>query len=108
MRLFGPGEEGVPPTLAPKRSTNGESTTDALGFTINLHTKRISFPRESANDMKRLLLGQWPVSRRRASEKDFFSVAGTLWKITYVVRAGKDFVKRLVRLKPARMTGLKR
>ena len=35
VRLFGPGEEGVSPMLAPKRNTNWDSTNDALGFTIN-------------------------------------------------------------------------
>ena len=35
MRLFGPGEEGVKPILAPKKSTDWDTTIDAQGFTIN-------------------------------------------------------------------------
>ena len=89
MLLFGPGEEAVSPILAPKRSTNWDSTIDALGFTINSHTMRILFPREKANDIKRLLLDQRTVSRRRVSARDALSVAGKMWNLTYVVRAGR-------------------
>ena len=98
VRLFGPGEQGVSPILAPKKSTNWDSPIDELGFTINSHTMRISFPRDKANDMKRLLLDQWPVSRSPASGRDVLSVAGKLWNLTYVVRAGRYFVWRLLRL----------
>ena len=42
VRLFGPGETGATPILAPKKSTGWDTTIDALGFTINLHTMRIS------------------------------------------------------------------
>ena len=90
MRLFGPGEEGGSPIVAPKKkSTNWDSTIDALGFTITSHTIRISFPREKTNDIKTLLLDQRPVSRRRASARDVLSVAGKLWNLTYVVRADR-------------------
>ena len=86
------------PILAPKKSTNWDSTIDALGLTINSHTMRILFPRGKANDIKRLLLDQWPVSRRRASARDVLSLAGKVWNLTYVVRAGRYFVWRLLRL----------
>ena len=46
VRLFGKGKEGVTPILAPKRSTEWDATIDVLGFTINSHTMRISFPRK--------------------------------------------------------------
>ena len=46
VRLFGQGEEGVPPIIAPKKSTKWDTTIDALGFTNNSHIMRISFPRE--------------------------------------------------------------
>ena len=59
---------------------------------------RISFPRDKANDIKRRPLDQWPVSRRRASARDVISVAGMLWNLTYVVRVGRYFVWRLLRL----------
>ena len=35
VRLIGPGEERVTPILAPKKSTNWDTTIDALGFTTN-------------------------------------------------------------------------
>ena len=56
VRVVGPGEEGVSPLLAPKKSTNWDSTIDALGLTINSHTTRISFPLEKANKIKMRLL----------------------------------------------------
>ena len=98
VRLFRPGEKGASPILAPKKSTNWDFTIAALGFTISSHTMRISFPREKASDIKRLLLDQWPLSRRRASARDVLGAAGKLWNLTYVVRAGKNFVWRLLRL----------
>ena len=52
--------------LAPKKSTNWDPMIEALRLTINSHTMRILFPREKANDIKRLLLGQWPSSREKA------------------------------------------
>ena len=98
VRFFGPREKGMSPILAPKKSANWDSTIDALGFTINSHTMRISFSRAKANDIKRLLLGQWPVVSKRASTIDVLSMAGKLWNLTYVVRAGRYFVWRLLRL----------
>jgi len=98
VRLFCPGEEGVTPILAPKKSTDWDSKIDALGFTINSHTMRISFPREKADAIKRLLLEQWPLNRKRATARDVLSMAGKLWNLTYVVRAGRYFVWRLLRL----------
>ena len=51
VRLFGPGEGAVSPILAQKKSTNWDSTIDALGSTIYSHTMRISFPPEKFNDI---------------------------------------------------------
>ena len=36
--LFGLGEVGATPILAPKKSTDWDTTMDALGFTIKSHT----------------------------------------------------------------------
>ena len=47
VRLFGRGEEGATPILAPKKSTDWDTTIDALGFTVNSHTLRISSKREN-------------------------------------------------------------
>ena len=52
VHLFGPGEDGVTPILAPKKSTDWGITIDALGFTINSHTLRILFSREKQNDLR--------------------------------------------------------
>ena len=38
--LFGPGEEGVTPILAPNKSKDWDTTIDALGFTINSNTMK--------------------------------------------------------------------
>ena len=52
VRLFGPGKDGVTPILAPKQSTDWDTRIDALGFTINSHTLRISFTREKTEAIK--------------------------------------------------------
>lgn len=36
--LFGPGEEGVNPILAPTKSTDCKTLIGVLGFTVNSHT----------------------------------------------------------------------
>ena len=82
LRLFGPGEEGVTPILAPKKSTDWDATIDGLGFTMNSHIIRISFPREKADAIKKLLRDQWPASRRQAKAKDVLIMAGKLWNRT--------------------------
>ena len=46
VRLFGPGEEGVTPILAPKKSTDWNTEIEALGLTVNSHMMRISVSRE--------------------------------------------------------------
>ena len=60
--------------------------------------KEIFFCARKANDIKRLLLDQWTSSSCRASARDVLSVAGTLWNLTYVVRAGRYFARTLLRL----------
>ena len=99
VRLFGPGEVGVTPILVPKKSTDWDTTIDALGFTISVHTRRISVPREKTAAVKRLLFEQWPQeTRREATARDVLSMAGKLWNLTYVVQAGRYFVWRLLLL----------
>ena len=69
---FGPGETGVTPILAPKKSTDWDSTIDALGFTINSHTMRILLTREKAESKC-----YWSITgpRRDAKARDF-----SLWR----------------------------
>ena len=99
--MFGPGEEGVTPILAPKKSTDWDATIDALGFIIYSHTMRISFLREKADAIKRLLRDPWPASRRHAKARAVLSMAWKRWNLTYIVRAGRYFV-----WSPLRLTGL--
>ena len=97
-RSFGPEEERVTPSFVWKKSTDWDSTTNALGYAMNSHTMRTSFPCEKANAIKRLLLDQWFLGRRRATARDVLTMARKLWNLTYVVRAGGCFVWRLLRL----------
>ena len=99
VRLFGPGEDGVTLILAPKKSTDWDTTIDALGFTINSYILRISCTREKTEVIKRLLLFEhWPASRRQAKAREVLSMESKLWNLTCVVRAGRYFVGRLLRL----------
>ena len=105
VRLFGPGEDGVTLILAPKKSTDWDTTIDALGFTINSHILRISCTREKTEVIKRLLLFEhWPASRQQAKAREVLSPAGKLWNVTYVVRADRYFVWRIfTTYRPARL-----
>ena len=98
MPLLGQGGEGVKPILVPKKSTDRDTTIDAPGFTINSHTLRMSLPREKVDAIKRELREQWPVHRRQAKAREVARVAGKLWNLRCVVRAGGYFVWRLLRL----------
>ena len=99
VRLFGPEEEeGVTPISAPKKSTDWDATIDALGFIIYSHTMRISFLREKADAIKRLLRDPWPANRRHAKARAVLSMAWKRWNLTYIVRAGRYFVWSLLRL----------
>ena len=99
VRLFGQGEEGVTPILAPEKSTDWDTAVDAFGFAIYSHTIRIPFPHDKVDMIKRL--HQWPMDRRQANLKGILSMTGKLWNLTYVVRVGGCFVWR-----PMRLTGL--
>ena len=98
MRLFGPGQTSATPILAPKKRTDWNTTIDALGYFINSHAMRISLTREKTEAIARLLHDHWPSRRRRAKARDVLGMAGKVWNLTYVVRAGKYFVWRLLRL----------
>ena len=89
VRLFGPGEDGVTPILAPKKNTDGDTTIDVLGFTINSHTLIISCTREKTESIKILLFEHWPASRQQEKAREVLSLACKLWKLTYLVRAGR-------------------
>ena len=54
--------------------------------------------REKTVAIARLLHDHWPSRRRRAKARDVLGMAGKVWNLTYVVRAGKYFVWRLLRL----------
>ena len=50
VRLFGPGEPGEIPILAPKKSSNWNTTLEFLGFVINLHMLEISVTTKSTSN----------------------------------------------------------
>ena len=50
VRLLGPGEPGEIPILAPKKTSNWNTTLKFLGFVINSHTLEISVtPKQHKN-----------------------------------------------------------
>ena len=93
-----PGGEGEIPILSPKKSTNWYTTVDALGYTINSHTMSISIAREKVAAVRDLLQREWPSERAEASAQEALRTAGTLWNLTFVVRAGRYFVWQLLRI----------
>ena len=98
VRRFGQGDPGATPILAPKKSSNWNTTLEFLGFVINSHTLEISVTTKKAQVVKTALVDDWPRCRWRATAQGVFRFAGKLWNLTYVIRAGKYFVWRLLRL----------
>ena len=76
VRLFEPGEAGVTPILAPKKSTDWDTTIDALGYSIN--SLITSLTREKNDAISRMLPDHWPTSRRNEKARNFLSMAGKL------------------------------
>ena len=98
IRLFGPGEAGTIPILAPQKSTDWNTTVDLLGFTVNTYTLRISVTEGKIAAIRLTLEQEWPLTRKQASAPEVLSVAGKLWILTYVVRAGRYLVWQLLAL----------
>ena len=97
VRLFGPGELGEIPILAPKKSSNWNTTLECLGFVVNSHTPEIAATTKKAQAIKTALVDDWPRCRRQATAHEVFGFAGKLWNLMYVIRAGKYFVWRFLR-----------
>lgn len=99
VRLFRPPvEDAVTPIFAPKKSTDWDTTMDALGSISNSHTLRIHFPRQKPEATNALLYDRWSVRRRRENARDELSVADKLRNHPYVVRAGRYCVWEVLEL----------
>ena len=98
IRLFGRGEAGATPILAPQKSTDWDTTVDLLGFTVNTHTLRISVTKEKIAAIRRTLEQEWLLTREQASAEEVLNVGGKLSNLTYVVRTGRYFVWQLLAL----------
>ena len=62
------------------------------------HSMRISVTKERVEAIRCLLNLEWPSSRTHAGAQAVPSMAGKLWNLTYVVRAGRYFVWQLLHL----------
>ena len=69
-----------------------------IGYTINTHAMRISITRENVAALRDLLEREWLSERAEASAQEVLSIAGKLWNLTFVVRAGRYFVWQLLRI----------
>ena len=105
VRLFGPGEPGETPILAPKKSSDWDTTLDFLGFVINSHTSWISVTAEKVQAIKIALVNDWPRTRRQATAQEVLSIAGKLWNLTYI-RGARRKVLRLAAPKTHRPASL--
>ena len=82
VRLFGSGEKDEVPILAPKKGINWNSIADALGFTVNTHTMRISITNKRVDAIRDTLEQDWPRSKQHAPAQDLLSMAAKLWALT--------------------------
>ena len=78
IRLFGPGEAGATPILAPKKSTDWDTIVDLLGFTVNTHTLRTSVTEGKIAAIRLTLEQEWPLNPKQASAQEVLGVAGKL------------------------------
>ena len=78
IRLFGPGEAGATPILAPKKRTDWDTIVDLLGFTVNTHTLRKSVTEGKIAAIRLTLEQEWPLNPKQASAQEVLGVAGKL------------------------------
>ena len=64
VRFFGPEEPGEIPILAPKKSSNWNTTLELLDFVINSHTLEVLATTKKAQAIKTALVDDWPRCRR--------------------------------------------
>ena len=55
--------------------------------------------------IRELLERDWPCDRKEAKAQEVLSVAGKLWNLTFVVRAGRYFMWQLLSLTGLHMKG---
>ena len=79
VRLFLPGEIGETPILAPKKSTDSDTTIDALGYTIDSQRMRISTTQAKVEAFRELLERDWPCDREEAKAQEVLNLAEKLW-----------------------------
>ena len=88
---------GETPILPPK-STDWDTTINALGYTIDSRRMHISTTQAKVEAIRELLEREWPCDRKEANAQEVLRVAGKLWDLTFVVRAGRHIVWQLLRL----------
>ena len=94
---FWAGKAGRDTHPSAKKRSNWNTILEVLGFVNNSHTLQISVAKKKkAQAIQMVLVDDWPRCRRRATAQEVFSIAGKLWNLTYVIRAGKYFVWRLL------------
>ena len=65
---------------------------------MNARTLRKSVTEGKIATIRLTLEQEWPLTRKQTSAQEVLSVAGKLWNLTYVVRAGRYFVWQLLAL----------
>lgn len=85
------------PNLAPKKSTDWDTTLKAIGYTLHSHTMRIAMTK-GLPQLSDCTHNTVHVADRMLHEHEVLNMAGKLWSLTYVVRAGTHFVWQLLRL----------
>ena len=81
-----------------KKELELEHNLRVLRFRCQLTHARISVTIKKAQAIQTALVDDWPRCRRQATAQEVFSIAGKLWNLTYVIRAGKYFVWRLLKI----------
>ena len=86
------------PSWPRKRAQNWDTTVDLLGFTVNTYTLRTAVTEVNIATIRLTVDQEWPLTRKQAIAQKVLSVAGKLWNLTYVVKAGRYFVWQLLAL----------
>ena len=100
------GERGAEeePLVPRKKMTGWVTAQEILGFWVDTEEMTVGLPERKLDDLRHRL-GCWPPGRREATVREVLSLAGKLHHAAYVVRPGRYFVHRLLRLANLHLTG---
>ena len=96
--------EGEEPLLSRKKVTTQQKV---LGYDIDTESMAIALPTRKVDHL-RARVAKWTAERQSATVREVLVLAGKLHHASFVIRPGRYFVRRLLRLSNLHLSGTER